>query len=295
MKTKILILLVLTALLTSCSQIPFGSTSDAESSTDGSDIIIETSNDESSLDDASYVSGEVSDVSDTFDVSDTLSSDNSQHDDEFEYKIDITDYLQYINPENAEEYLVLVNYDRRLTGEYAPTDLVNSAYTRNDGRDKQKLRKTCEKALEAMMAEAKLDGVTNVSVTSAYRSFSYQKWLFAYYVDTYKHQFSTLEECENYVMTFSCREGCSEHQTGLAFDMHNLPSADQKFANTAEYKWLSENAHKFGFIVRFPKNKENITGISFEPWHFRFVGRQAATYIYEHDLCLEEYIELIEA
>ena len=84
-----------------------------------------------------------------------------------------------------------------------------------------------------------------------------------------------------------------KHQTGLALDMHNLPSAEVTFADSPAYAWLEANAHKFGFILRFPKDKEDITGISFEPWHYRFVGRKAATYIYEHGLCLEEYYDLI--
>ncbi|MFR5864844.1 MAG: D-alanyl-D-alanine carboxypeptidase family protein [Acutalibacteraceae bacterium] len=82
----------------------------------------------------------------------------------------------------------------------------------------------------------------------------------------------------------------SEHQSGLCVDMHNLPSANISFGETAQAKWLAENAHRFGFILRFPADKTDITGVQYEPWHFRFVGREAATEIYEQGLCLEEYL-----
>ncbi|MEG2004178.1 MAG: M15 family metallopeptidase, partial [Clostridia bacterium] len=136
-----------------------------------------------------------------------------------------------------------------------------------------------------------LNGIKDVSVTSAYRSYSYQKWLFNYYVENNLSKYPSREECEKYVMTFSCREGCSEHQTGLCCDMHNLPAADKSFGNTKAAKWLAENAHRFGFVLRFPADKEKITGIEYEPWHFRFVGRKAATHMYLNNLCLEEYVK----
>lgn len=73
--------------------------------------------------------------------------------------------------------------------------------------------------------------------------------------------------------------------------MHNLPGADQAFANEAVYSWLEENAWKFGFTERFPKNKTEITGYSYEPWHWRFVGRAAAYEMKQRGMCLEEYVE----
>ena len=76
--------------------------------------------------------------------------------------------------------------------------------------------------------------------------------------------------------------------------MHNLGAADTAFGDTSEAKWLAENAHRFGFILRYPADKTGITGVQYEPWHFRFVGREAATEIYEQGLCLEEYIASLE-
>ncbi|MBQ2766381.1 MAG: M15 family metallopeptidase, partial [Clostridia bacterium] len=87
--------------------------------------------------------------------------------------------------------------------------------------------------------------------------------------------------------------GSSEHQTGLCVDMHNLPAASKDFANEDAYKWLKENCWKFGFILRYPEDKTEITGISFEPWHYRYVGRYHAQRIYQMNMCLEEYIAYI--
>ena len=99
----------------------------------------------------------------------------------------------------------------------------------------------------------------------------------------------TEEETTAHVLTYSTRPGTSEHQSGLCCDMHNLPETTSKFDNTPEAKWLAENAHRFGFILRYPPNTQHITGIKHESWHFRFVGRTAATEIYEQGITLDEY------
>ena len=290
-KRKVLPLLISALLLTSCAEIPIGESS-SQASQEGSNIVLEPSG-EVSVTDESAASEEASTVvSEQSDVTEEPSEEISEPEREYEYSIDIEQYLEYICPEDDSEYLLLVNYDHRLTDAYVPKDLMVTKWTRGD-RDGVNLRKNCAIALDAFLQEARENGVTDVTVTSGYRSYSYQKWLFNYYVEVYQSRFKTREECEKYVMTFSCREGCSEHQTGLALDMHNLPSAEVTFADSPAYAWLEANAHKFGFILRFPKDKEDITGISFEPWHYRFVGRKAATYIYEHGLCLEEYYDLI--
>ena len=288
-KRRILPLLISALLLTSCAEIPIGDTS-SQTPQEGSKIVLEPSGEDESA--ASEEASAV--VSEQSNVTEEPSEAISEPEREYEYSIDIEQYLEYICPEDDSEFLLLVNYDHRLTDAYAPNDLTVTSWTRSD-REGVKLRKNCTMALDAFLQEAKLNGVADVTVTSGYRSYSYQKWLFNYYVEVYQSRFKTREECEKYVMTFSCREGCSEHQTGLALDMHNLPSAEVTFADSPAYAWLEANAHKFGFILRFPKDKEDITGISFEPWHYRFVGRKAATYIYEHGLCLEEYYEIINS
>jgi LAS superfamily LD-carboxypeptidase LdcB len=99
----------------------------------------------------------------------------------------------------------------------------------------------------------------------------------------------TKEETTAHVLTYSTRPGTSEHQSGLCCDMHNLPETTSKFDNTPEAIWLAENAHRFGFILRYPPNTQHITGIKHESWHFRYVGRTAATEIYERGITLDEY------
>ena len=207
------------------------------------------------------------------------------------YLIDMNPYEQYIEPEDPLEFAFLVNSTHTLASDYEADDLVDCIHTRQDGRATQRLRLNAEKALEAFLAEGALCGVTNVTVTSAYRSYSYQKRLFNQYVDQNMSKFKTREECEKYVETFSARPGTSEHQSGLCCDMHNIGSAQQSFAKKPEAKWLAENCWRFGFILRYPEDKEDITKIIFEPWHFRFVGRVAATAMHESGMCLEEYCE----
>ena len=210
---------------------------------------------------------------------------------EYSYLIDIADYEPFIEPADPMEYVFLVNPTHTLASDFVPADLVDCVHTRKDGRKMQQLRLYAEKALEAFLAEGKASGVvSNVTVTSAYRSYAYQAQLFETYCNQHQHKFNTREECEAYVLTFSTKPGTSEHQSGLCLDMHNLGSAEQSFAKTKEAKWLAENCWKFGFILRYPADKEDITKIIYEPWHFRFVGRFAATEMHELNMCQEEYI-----
>jgi D-alanyl-D-alanine carboxypeptidase len=130
-----------------------------------------------------------------------------------------------------------------------------------------------------------MDGV-ELKMTTAYRSYDFQKILYDSYVS---------REGEAAANKYSAKPGQSEHQTGLAADVSS-PSVDYQLSNdygrTAEGKWLAENAHRFGFIIRFPEGKEEITGYQHEPWHIRYVGRAAAKEIYERNLTLEEFLLL---
>jgi D-alanyl-D-alanine carboxypeptidase len=119
-------------------------------------------------------------------------------------------------------------------------------------------------------------------------------------VDTYtnkeldKNPNLSREQAETIVLTYSTRPGTSEHQTGLAVDMATDDSFSTDFQYTDHYKWLMENAWKFGFILRFPADKTDITTIQFEPWHWRFVGRYHAKKIHDAGVCLEEYMLMLE-
>lgn len=212
---------------------------------------------------------------------------------ELDFATDLSAFEEYMNPTDASEYLVLVNRTHVVDETYKPDDLTNIADTRKDGRETQKMRKCAAKALEALFIEMRAAGYTDVSVTSAYRSYEYQGQIYNDYTNKEMKNNSALtkEQAQAIVDTYSAKPGTSEHQTGLCCDMHNLSSADRAFADKPVYKWLNENAWKFGFILRFPEDKTEITGYDFEPWHYRFVGRNAAWQIKNGGMCLEEYLD----
>lgn len=207
---------------------------------------------------------------------------------------DLSEYEQYMNPQNRDGYLILVNKTSHIDENYLPENLVSITNVRKDGR-KEQMVECAEKALQALFIEMKSAGYTDVSVTSGYRSYNKQSSLFNTYLQRERanNPSLTLEEAKEIVLTYSAFPGTSEHQTGLCVDMHNLPSADVSFANKAAYTWLKENCYKFGFVIRFPEDKVDITGYSFEPWHYRFVGRYHATRMYNLGMCLEEYVDYI--
>lgn len=219
------------------------------------------------------------------------------------FTADLSAYEMYMNPEGEQRdaYLVLVNPSSPLTAADVPNDLMDLVNTRKDGRNTQQMRLYAAKAMEAMFLEAKELGHLNwstgymLSITSAYRSYSYQNYLFNLYVGQEMDANPSLSraEAEKIVEKYSCRAGTSEHQSGLCADLHNQVSANEDypeiFANTPEGKWIHENCWKFGFVLRFPPDKTEITGISYESWHFRYVGRYHAYRMKELGMCLEEY------
>ena len=131
--------------------------------------------------------------------------------------------------------------------------------------------------LNVMFAEAKRDGI-HLFVKSGYRSYIDQKIIYNGYVKR-----DGKEGADRY----SARPGHSEHQTGLAFDLNSTANS---FANTKEAAWIAANCYKYGFIVRYPKGKEDITGYIYEPWHVRYLGEEKAKQVYESGLCLEEFL-----
>ena len=134
---------------------------------------------------------------------------------------------------------------------------------------------------------ARAEGL-RVYLSSGYRDYATQNYLYQRKVGQYGAEVAK---------TIVAPPGTSEHQTGLACDITDqyYEFKDASLENTALYQWMSEHCQEYGFIVRFPKGKEDITGIIYEPWHFRYVGVDAATYIMENDLCLEEFLQLYYA
>ncbi len=136
---------------------------------------------------------------------------------------------------------------------------------------------TAQSALTDMIVAAKTDGLT-LWMRSGFRSYETQKTLYNGYV---KRDGTAAAD------RYSARPGYSEHQTGLAFDLNSL---SQSFADTAEGKWLAEHCYEYGFIIRYPKDKESVTGYMYEPWHVRYLGVETAKSVYDSGLTLEEYL-----
>ncbi len=183
------------------------------------------------------------------------------------------------------EYVRLVNREVLLQEEYAPDDLiyVDTRQLATSGR--VQLRQACYNALQSMFAAAKEEGI-NLYVRSGYRSYGTQK----------KNYNNRLERNNGVDDGFVAPPGSSEHQTGLACDLTDdeyrwESNLVQDFANTKAAKWLVENAASFGFIYRYMPGKEDITQTSYEPWHYRYVGVNAARYIMGRELTLEEFTD----
>lgn len=207
----------------------------------------------------------------------------------YNYSIDVSAYLSSIDT----EYLILANKTTHLSSEYEPDDLV-ALECANDGEG-QMLRKDAATALYAMMLEMEAEGITDVFVTSSYRSYQRQhKIYWQDNVQKFLNQGYTQEKAEAKASEYSARPGESEHQTGLCLDFTTERMGGQlneSFEKTDAFEWLSKNAYKYGFILRYPADDVATTGYKYEPWHYRFVGRQAASEIYFSGMCLEEYLQ----
>ncbi len=136
----------------------------------------------------------------------------------------------------------------------------------------------------------------NPGVSSAYRNVQWQTDLYNAEIQGFISQGYSEDEAKELAKTEVAEPGTSEHHTGLAMDMiaDGNVELEESFEDTDVGKWLKENSWKYGFILRFPKGKENITGVIYEPWHFRYVGKEAAKEITERGICLEEYLGVID-
>ena len=180
--------------------------------------------------------------------------------------------------DNLNTNLLLVNKYNYLTEDYVPSNLENISTTY--ARSGMQLVKEAKEAFETLSENAKKDGM-NVIAMSSYRSYDYQVNLYNNYV---------VQDGKEAADKYSARPGYSEHQTGLAVDVYNLDLPYTSFEETEEFTWMQENAYKYGFILRFPKDKVDITGYQYESWHYRYVGKKVAKEIKDNNLTLEEYI-----
>lgn len=194
--------------------------------------------------------------------------------------------IDYTSPDSL---TVLVNKEHALPEDYEPKDLVvpDVRFPFIEDDPKKQLRKEAAEALEKLFDEADKAG-HELFAQSGYRSYERQEAIYAANV---------AEDGEEAANQYSARPGESEHQTGLVMDITSA-SVDfllvQEFGDTPEGQWVAEHAHEFGFIVRYDQGKEDITGYQYEPWHLRYVGKEAATIIYEENLTLEEYVGAVE-
>lgn len=193
--------------------------------------------------------------------------------------IDMEDDL--LNPDSVK---VLVNKQYALPEDYAPEDLVTvEVPTVLENPEIRQLREVASDALTEMFAAAEEEGII-LHARSGYRSYQTQVQLFNSYVENHG------EEAAN---RYSARPGESEHQTGLAMDVTSESAnyqLSEEFGSTPEGIWVEENAHEFGFVIRYPEGTEDITGYQYEPWHLRYFGEELALDIYESGLTYEEYL-----
>lgn len=205
------------------------------------------------------------------DIKKTISIVNVYADYEFYTKIEKTDV--------SKDYTLLVNKHYQLDKDYKPNDIVPCspiyAYDNNS------LREEAYIAFKRLFNDAKKEGYT-IIINSSYRDYEWQERLY----QSYKR-----EQGQKYADSIAARPGHSEHQTGLTIDVatYNTPLA--KFEETKEFTWMSKHAHEYGFILRYPKGKEEITGYDYESWHYRYVGIDIATEIYDLNITFDEYYE----
>ncbi|MBW3568802.1 M15 family metallopeptidase [Candidatus Parcubacteria bacterium] len=196
------------------------------------------------------------------------------------------DKIQYSLTDPASLW-VIVNKQRPIPTDYVPTELATPEVRRDptDSAEEQKIKSGVDERIETMFSDAQTAGY-RLLFASGYRSADLQAVYYNGYV---------ARDGQAAADKYSARPGTSEHQTGLAFD---ISRADRKcyleicFGETPEGKWLAQNAHKYGFTLRYKQGKKNITGYQYEPWHFRYVGEKLAAKLHETDQTMEEFFGL---
>lgn len=181
--------------------------------------------------------------------------------------------------------LRLVNYQNIVTSEYSITvSKINGTI----------IDERIEDDLFDLLEASKEDGI-KLGISSGYRTFENQHFLYSNAISKRLRAGMNLDEAAQSASYYVEQPGKSEHNIGLALDFASGTRDDmtEKFKDTKQGIWLSENAYLYGFVLRYPEGYSSITGVGFEPWHYRYVGIDEALYMYENDLCLEEYLELM--
>ena len=192
---------------------------------------------------------------------------------------------------NNVDYMRLVNAYNPVEREYKPEEMVNVADYVAATKNSVYLEKQAAENYINLVNAMKADGITGVAAVSGYRDYDYQTRLHNAEIEKQKQYYSA-NEARKKAARIVAAPGTSEHQIGLAIDISSKDigyALSGRFADTASFAWIRNHAHEYGFIVRYAKDKTDITGVIYEPWHLRYVGGAAAE-IYESGLCLEEYI-----
>lgn len=191
---------------------------------------------------------------------------------------ELGDYEQYMAPSNRDDYLTLVSKEHPIAAENEPSreNMNEVQYEIRDGIKARYMDPTAEMALRAMFMDMRANGMEDVWVYEAYQSYAD----IAYYYNNKK---------------ITTPPGTVENQTGLSCDIYQENGAqDVSFGSTPAGEWLAQNSWKYGFILRYPTDKVEITGVAYSPWHFRYVGRFHAMRMYQENKCLEEYLKDLE-
>lgn len=183
-----------------------------------------------------------------------------------------------------DELLTLVNYKNKVPDNWQ-VNLVPL-------NDRQSIDQRAYQALQEMLDNAKKEGM-NIIVCSSYRTYDKQKQLFVNKVSEYLKKGYSYNEAQDAASMWVAKPNTSEHQLGLAVDLVSRDNQrlDKSQEKTEEQRWLMENCQRYGFILRYPSDKSNLTGVNYEPWHYRYVGKEHAKKITRQGICLEEYLD----
>ena len=202
-------------------------------------------------------------------VKDTVSLVNVNRDRDFYEKMQKTD--------TSKGNLILVNKYYKLTKDFKPKDIV--PISNQFSYEGNEISKHVYEKYRSMWNAAKEEGLMLI-VNSSYRDYETQDAVWKDYAEAHGEEWADNK---------AARAGSSEHETGLALDIVTNNVIMNEFENTEEFKWLQNNAYKYGFILRYPKGKENITGYEYESWHYRYVGEEVAEEIHNLDITFDEY------
>ena len=191
----------------------------------------------------------------------------------------------YVDGMSLGGYLFLVNRDYAIGADYVPNDLTRPRV--RGGGEATLLRRDAALALEEMFAAAEEEGLY-LSAVSGYRSYGQQAAI---------HERKVQRVGKKQALRVSAPAGCSEHQLGLAMDVGRRKNTNlsKSFGDSPEGQWVAENAHRFGFIIRYKAEWEEVTGYMYEPWHIRYVGKEHAARIHELDIPFEYYVAQLRA